>query len=78
MLTLDRGQWEPSAAMSCSWQAFLADNPISSLLPPPQKFSLIAQGTWAVLIESEEMGRTGSEINAWLFTMCLLRSLFIW
>jgi len=60
MLALDGGQWEPSATMSCSWQAFLADNPISSLLPPPQKFSLTAPGTWAVLIENVE-GEGGQE-----------------
>lgn len=53
---LDGGQWEPSAAMRCSWQASLADNPISSLLPPPQKFSLAAQGTWAVLAQRGDGG----------------------
>lgn len=64
--------------MSCSWQASLADNPISSLLPPPQKFSLTAQGTWAVLMQGEEMGVGQASERAALYSVSLTFLSLIW
>lgn len=52
---LDGGQWEPSATMGGPWQAFLADNPISSLLPPPQTLSLLHRAP-GLCLGTQEMG----------------------
>lgn len=67
---LDAGQWEPSATMSHSWQVFLADNPISSLLPPPQKLSLLHRAPGQCL-DRQEMGAGPAREHAAIYNVPL-------